>query len=231
MRRETPRRVPVDAQRDPAHDRAPGAQQPAAPPPPQPAQQVTELAGRVEQLTTQAADLTAKVAELEAVLEAARKEAKEAKEQASKADSYLDVAQRTQADFVNYKRRAERERAEEAQSARADLLSQLLPALDDLERALGHVPDALRDNPWAEGLPLVARQLRLALARAGVERLGAEGDAFDPRLHEAVAYQPRPGYSEGQIAHVARPGYRIGERIIRPAQVVVAQGGEPAGDS
>src|SRR5579884_2044205 len=182
------------------------------------------------------ADLRRRMAELEEAATAERERATEqeaalaaerdqAAELRGKAESYLDLAQRTQADFVNYKRRAERERADEAQAARADLLVQLLPALDDLERALSHVPESLRGNPWADGLPLVARQLRLALARAGVERLGAEGEAFDPRLHEAVAYQPQPGFAEGQIAHVARPGYRIGERIVRPAQVVVAQGG------
>src|SRR5262249_18659247 len=84
--------------------------------------------------------LTARVAELEAALAAEREQAAEAR---TKADSYLDLAQRTQADFVNYKRRAERERADEAQAARAELLMQLLPTLDDLERALSQVPDDL----------------------------------------------------------------------------------------
>jgi molecular chaperone GrpE len=168
-----------------------------------------------------APDLSARVAELEAALAAEREQAAELR---AKADSYLDLAQRTQADFVNYKRRTERERGDEAQAARADLLGQLLPALDDLERALEQVPDDLQGHPWAAGLPLVARQLRLALAKAGVERLGASGEEFDPRLHEALAYEPREGYQEGQIATVVRPGYRLGERIVRPAQVTVARG-------
>src|SRR4051812_24386242 len=142
-----------------------------------------------------------------------------------KADSYLDLAQRTQADFVNYKRRAERERADEGQAARVELLGQLLPVLDDLERALEQVPDELKEHPWVEGMPLIARRLRMALAKAGVERIGTAGETFDPHLHEAVAYEPRPGYDEGQIATVVRPGYRLGERVIRPAQVTVAQGG------
>ncbi|HLH23928.1 MAG TPA: nucleotide exchange factor GrpE [Chloroflexota bacterium] len=217
------RHIPADDQHAPPSQRPRAPQQPPAPPQPdEAAAKTADLAAQVESLTGQVESLNARVAELESALEAARAEAGE---QQGKAESYLDLAQRTQADFVNYKRRAERERADEAQAARADLLVQLLPALDDLERALSHVPESLRGNPWADGLPLVARQLRLALARAGVERLGAEGEAFDPRLHEAVAYQPQPGFAEGQIAHVARPGYRIGERIVRPAQVVVAQGG------
>jgi molecular chaperone GrpE len=196
------------------------AREPAAPPS-EPAPQAAAQAAQIESLTAKLDELTAKVAELESALATARAETTE---QQGKAESYLDLAQRTQADFVNYKRRAERERADEAQAARGELLAQLLPTLDDLERALGHVPDDLQNNAWAEGMPLVARQLRLALARAGVERIGVEGDAFDPRQHEAVAYQPHPGYSEGQVAHVARPGYRFGDRIIRPAQVIVAQG-------
>ncbi len=182
------------------------------------------------------ADLRRRMAELEEAATAERERATEqeaalaaerdqAAELRGKADSYLDLAQRTQADFVNYKRRAERERADEGQAARGELLMQLLPVLDDLERALEHVPDDLAGNAWAEGMPLIARRLRLALAKAGVERLGAPGEAFDPRLHEAIAYEPRPGYAEGQIATVVRPGYRLGERVIRPAQVTVAQGG------
>jgi molecular chaperone GrpE len=221
---EPPRRPPAADQRTaPNRQERAARERPGTEPPPEPGPQAAALRAQVEALTARLDELTSKVAELESDVAAAREAASE---QQGKADSYLDLAQRTQADFVNYKRRAERERADEAQAARADLLGHLLPALDDLERALDHMPDELRGNPWAEGLPLVARQLRMALARAGVERIGAEGDAFDPRQHEAVAYQPRAGYREGQVAHVARPGYRLGERIIRPAQVVVAQGGD-----
>jgi molecular chaperone GrpE len=168
-------------------------------------------------------DLGARVTELEGALAAEREQAAELR---AKADSYLDLLQRTQADFVNYKRRSERERGDDAQAARAELLVQLLPVLDDLERALAQVPEELRSHPWVEGMPLIARRLRLALAKAGVERVGAPGEPFDPRLHEAVAYEPRAGYDEGQIANVVRAGYRLGERVIRPAQVTVAQGKE-----
>jgi molecular chaperone GrpE len=177
-----------------------------------------ELAARVEALT-------ARVAELEAQLAAEREQVAA---QRGKAESYLDLAQRTQADFVNYKRRVERERGEEIEAAQAELLAQLLPVLDDLERALSHVPPDLRDHPWAAGLPLVARQLRLALARAGVQRVGAPGEPFDPRLHEAVGYERGTPYPDGHVAVVVQPGYRLRERLIRPARVVVARG-EPSG--
>ncbi len=219
---EPPRRIPVEDPRGAVGPRGRGPQEPAAPPPPPaPGPQAPALAVQVEALSAKVDELMNTVAEQEKALAAAHEAVAE---QQGKAESYLDLAQRTQADFVNYKRRAERERSDEAQAARADLLGHILPALDDLERALEHEPDELRGNPWADGLPLVARQVRLALARAGVERIGAEGDVFDPREHEAVAYQPQAGFSEGQVAHVARPGYRLGDRIIRPAQVVVAQG-------
>ena len=184
------------------------------PPPPEPARPPAEP------------DLAPRIAELEAALAAEREQVTELR---AKADSYLDLLQRTQADFVNYKRRSERERGDDAQAARAELLVQLLPVLDDLERALGQVPDDLAEHPWAQGMPLVGRQLRLALARAGLQRVGAPGESFDPRLHEAVAYEPHAGYAEGQIATVVRPGYRLGERVIRPAQVTVAQGAEQRG--
>lgn len=169
-------------------------------------------------LAAQLEALTARVAELEAQLAAEH----------GKAESFLDLAQRTQADFVNYKRRVERERGEEIAAAQAELLAQLLPVLDDLERALSHVPPDLREHPWAAGLPLVARQLRLALARAGVQRVGAPGEPFDPRLHEAVGQERGTPYPDGHVAEVVQPGYRLRDRLIRPARVVVARG-EPSG--
>jgi molecular chaperone GrpE len=182
---------------------------------------VPDQSGRIQELTAQVDELKARVAELESTLATEREQAAD---QQAKADSYLDLLQRTQADFVNYKRRAERERSEEGDAARASLLVDLLPVLDDLERALEQVPDDLREHPWAQGMPLIAKRLRLALAKAGLARVGAPGEPFDPRLHEAMAYEPKPGYAEGQIATVVRPGYRLNDRIVRPAQVTVAQG-------
>ena len=200
----------------------PGAGQPASRSEESPSSHLDPA--QVAELTAQVEALTRRLAELEAQLAAERERAAA---QEGKAESYLDLAQRTQADFVNYKRRVERERGEEAETARVELLGHLLPVLDDLERALAQVPPELRDHPWAAGLPLIARQLRLALARAGVRRVGAPGELFDPRLHEAVGRERGTRHAEGHIAAVLQPGYLLRERLIRPARVIVAEG-EPA---
>ena len=145
----------------------------------------------------------------------------------SRVDTYLDLAQRGQADLVNYRRRVEAERRIDAQRARAEAVEELLPLLDDLDRAITHLPDDLREHAWAKGVALLAGRLEATLGRLGVERVGLVGEPFDPNVHEAVASEPRSGVEPGQVAEVVRAGYRAGERLIRPAQVVVAAEGEP----
>lgn len=162
---------------------------------------------------------------LEVQLEQARSESEE---QRRKAESYLDLAQRAHADFVNYKRRTEQERKRVVKDANADLLTQLLPVLDDLQRAIGGMPSNVAGNPWAEGVSLIGQKLTQTLDRQGLTLIGAEGEDFDPHVHEAVAYQEHPEYGEGQVAQVYRSGYRLHERILRPAQVVVARGTAPS---
>jgi len=161
---------------------------------------------------------------IEAQLDQARSESDE---QRRKAESYLDLAQRAQADFLNYKRRMEQERERIVKDANADLLIQLLPVLDDLQRAVASVPSEFAGNPWTEGISLIGQKLGQTLDRQGLRHIGAEGEAFDPHVHEAVAYQEHPQYGEGQVAQVYRPGYRLNARILRPAQVVVARGDAP----
>ncbi len=158
---------------------------------------------------------------VEAQLEQARSQAEE---QRRKAETYLDLAQRSQADFLNYKRRMEQERERIVKDANAELLIQLLPVLDDLQRAAASVPSELAGNSWAEGVSLIGQKLTQILDRRGLERIGEEGEPFDPHVHDAVAYQEDPRYGEGQVAQVYRPGYRLHERVLRPAQVVVARG-------
>ena len=141
-----------------------------------------------------------------------------------KADEYLRLAQRTQADFINYRRRVEEERAQQAREANVAYLQRLLPVLDDFERALANAsPDDLESN-WGKGVLLVERNLRGLLASDDVQRITAEGAEFDPREHEAVGRQPSADVPEGHVLHVTRPGYRKGERVIRPAQVIVSSG-------
>ena len=147
-----------------------------------------------------------------------------AEEQRRKAETYLDLAQRSQADFLNYKRRMEQERERIVNTANAELLSQLLPVLDDLQRASASVPSDLAGNSWAEGVALIGQKLAQTLDRQALQRIGEEGEPFDPRVHEAVAYQEHPKYGEGQVAQVYRSGYRLHDRVLRPAQVVVARG-------
>jgi len=140
-----------------------------------------------------------------------------------KAEEYLDLLRRTQADFVNYRRRMNQEQAEGRVVAQSALLSQVLPALDDLRRALSDVPPELASHPWVQGVSLVARQIATLFERLGVRQIGAPGERFDPRWHEAIETEMRSDVPDGIVLRVARPGYVIGERIIRPAQVVVAR--------
>ena len=139
-----------------------------------------------------------------------------------KAEEYLDLLRRTQADFVNYRRRTSQEQAEGRIAAQSELLSHLLPVLDDFGRALGAVPPELVIHPWVQGLFLIARRLTTVLDQLGVQRIGIPGEQFDPRWHEAITAETRADVPEGTILHVAQPGYALGERVIRPAQVIVA---------
>ena len=139
-----------------------------------------------------------------------------------KADEYLRLAQRTQADFINYRRRVDEERAQQARDATVSFLQRLLPILDDFERALANATPADLESSWGRGVQLVERNLRGLLAAEDVQRIRAEGAEFDPREHEALGRQPSPDVPEGHVLHVVRQGYKKGDRVIRPAQVIIA---------
>jgi molecular chaperone GrpE len=143
-----------------------------------------------------------------------------------KADEYLRLAQRTQADFINDRRRIEEERAQQARDANVAFLQKLFPILDDFERALANASPAELQSSWGQGVQLVERNMRSLLAADGVERIEAVGAEFDPRLHEGVGSQPSAEVPEGKVLHVVRQGYRKGERVLRPAQVIVARRAE-----
>jgi molecular chaperone GrpE len=153
---------------------------------------------------------------------------KQLEEEQQKAEEYLDLLRRTQADFINYKRRVGQEQSEERTAAQGTILGELLPVLDDLGRALTSVPPELAQHPWVQGITLVARRLATTLEQIGVQQVGKPGEPFNPRWHEALMTTPRPDVPEGTIISVTRPGYALRERIIRPAQVVVA--GPPTTD-
>jgi molecular chaperone GrpE len=147
-----------------------------------------------------------------------------------KAEECLDLLQRTQADFVNYRRRMSQEQAEARIAAQSALLTQLVPVLDDLGRALGAAPPQLATHPWVQGLFLVSRRLTTVLSQLGVRQIGAPGERFDPHWHEAISTEARADVPEGTILHVAQPGYALGERVIRPAQVIVASAPSRVGE-
>jgi molecular chaperone GrpE len=138
---------------------------------------------------------------------------------AAKRDEYLALAQRTQADFENYRKRVARDAAAAAGRGIAKLAKELLPALDNLDRALDA---AAQDDPLLDGVRLVRGELSAGLGRLGIESFGAAGDTFDPVEHEAVAQQPVEGAESGSVVEVYQPGYRLGASIIRPARVLVA---------
>ncbi len=139
---------------------------------------------------------------------------------AARADEYLQMAQRTQADFENYRKRAVREQAIAQERGIIKLAKELLPAIDNLDRALAATAEA--DGLYAEGIKLVHADLMAALGRAGIEPFSPRGELFDPQLHEAVAHQPIEGAAPGTVAEVFQLGYRLGATVLRPARVLVA---------
>jgi molecular chaperone GrpE len=146
------------------------------------------------------------------------------RERAEKSDAYLALAQRTQADFENYRKRTARDvRAAEARGL-TRLARELLPALDNLDRALAAVEASGQDEEHhlTQGIRLVQSELTAALARAGIEGYAPKGERFDPVEHEAVAQQPVEGFEPGTIAEVLQSGYRLNDAVLRPARVIVA---------
>ncbi len=131
---------------------------------------------------------------------------------------------RAVADMQNYRRRTEERWAERARTQLAETIARCLPPLDDLNRALASADDELAGHQWVEGIRLVQRKFGEMLANAGVEKIGGEGEAFDPLVHEAVTFGPGP---EGQVVALVREGYRIENYVLRPAQVVVGAGEQP----
>jgi molecular chaperone GrpE len=140
---------------------------------------------------------------------------------AKQRDDYLALAQRTQADFENYRKRVARDAAAAQERGVCSLAKELLPALDNLDRAIEH---ADHDDPLLQGVRLVRSELAAALARAGIESFSPAGEPFDPEVHEAVATaaQAPGGKPSGTVVEVYQPGYRLGASILRPARVVVA---------
>jgi molecular chaperone GrpE len=141
---------------------------------------------------------------------------------AAERDQYLELARRTQADFENYQRRNQREREQERRLMLASLVRDMLPVLDNLERALTAAREAGETGPLAQGVTLVQGQFLSILGRYGVKPIDALGKPFDPNLHEAVAQQPAPDQPPNTVVQVLAPGFVADDRVLRPAKVVVS---------
>jgi len=136
-------------------------------------------------------------------------------------DELVDTLQRVQADFENFRKRAARDQASLVARAHERLVKELLPVLDDLERAL-EAAEAHEEAKLEEGVALVARSLADTLRKEGLEEVQTEGK-FDPHVHEALLSQPSEA-EEGAVVQVIQKGYRLGDRVLRPARVVVSSG-------
>lgn len=142
-------------------------------------------------------------------------------EEKDRAESYLAHWQRSQADFLNLKRRNEQEREEALKFANAMLILNLLPILDDLERAFGSVSARLAGLTWVDGIRLIQRKFQAVLEAQGLQEIRATGQPFDPHLHEAVMQAEG---EEGIVLEELQRGYKLQDRVIRPALVVVGKG-------
>lgn len=152
-----------------------------------------------------------------------REQLEELKQRAAKADEHWDRLLRTTADFDNFRKRAAREKQEAVRYANEGVLEKLLPVLDSFEKALtaGQESGAATQSLQA-GVQMISQQLKSVLADAGLEEVDALGKQFDPNLHEAISQQVTEGVPEGQVVQQLRKGYRLRERLLRPASVVVA---------
>jgi len=143
-------------------------------------------------------------------------------EEKEKAEKYLANWQRSQADFENYKKRSEQEIGEVIELAISALISNLLPIMDDLERALASVPAELEESNWTEGVKLIYNKFKATLEARGLTEIEARGEPFDPHLHEAVMEQEG---EEGVVIEETQKGYKFRGKVIRPSLVIIGKGG------
>jgi len=144
-------------------------------------------------------------------------------EEREKAERYLANWQRCQADFYNYKKRSEQEKEEIVEFANCALVCNLLPIVDDLERAFASIPAELEESDWTEGIKLIYNKLKTTLETQGLTEIKAKGEPFDPRLHEAVMQQEG---EEGMVIEETQKGYTFKGKVIRPSLVIVGKGKE-----
>ena len=139
-------------------------------------------------------------------------------------DEYYDLLLRKSAEFDNYRKRIDRDRQAQSENAAASLVEELLPLMDDLERALKADAGAEGGDAYRRGVELIQQQLGEILRKRGVRPIEALGADFDPHYHQAVSYEPAEGRREGEIVEEFRRGYMLGDRLLRPSMVKVAKG-------
>ncbi len=175
----------------------------------------TRAQERIDELDVSPTALLTQIEGLKAELTAARQQA----------DEYLAGLQRERAEFQNFRRRTAEERERDLGLAGEDLIRKVLALADDFDRAIESRSESTAADGWVEGIVAIDRKLRLLLESEGVSAIDASaGRAFDPREHEAIANVPAPGLPDGSIVEEVRRGYRLRDRVIRPALVAVASG-------
>jgi molecular chaperone GrpE len=141
----------------------------------------------------------------------------------NQAKEYLEGWQRARAEFTNYKKRVDRELKDSYQNATGDVLKNLLPVIDDFERAFANVPADLKDNPWVNGVTMIQRKFDKLLEQFGVTTVDPTGQPFDPGAHEAVGQDDAGNVPSGHVSATLQKGYMVGDRVLRPALVRVAR--------
>ncbi len=201
-------------------------------------QEIREAREEPEEQEEQSPQAEQKEAQTEEVTEEATTEEGEQKEEPdeltilrqaleearAKEAEYLDGWQRARAELANARKRFQREQAQAYTNAKADVLSRILPIVDDFDRAFANLPDHLSKEPWIEGVELVRRKLHALLDQEGVTPIEAEGREFDPAIHQAITHEPSEETPEGHIIAEAQKGYRLGDLILRPSMVRVSAG-------
>ena len=170
-----------------------------------------------EENQAEAVATSSDVEQLSAEIESLKKQLAEAE---TKTSEYKDSWLRAQAEFQNYRKRVDRDNEMMYVSMKGDIIKKVLPILDDLERAL---QNRSADDAWANGIELVVRKFQNLLESEGLKKIEALGVEFDPNFHEAISHEPADGVHSGHVIGIVQNGYMLGERVIRPALVRVAQ--------
>ena len=180
----------------------------------------TRAQERIDAIDVSPTKLLAEIERLKGEAQAVGAQAEAARAQA---DEYLTALQRERAEFLNFKRRTTEDRQRDLGLAAEDLIRKVLAVADDFDRAIEARPEAIAQDPWFEGISAIDRKLRLLLESEGVSAIDATpGIPFDPREHEAIATVPTTEQREGDVVEQVRRGYRLRDRVLRPALVAVA---------